>query len=397
LYYLKQISTTSSSTTSSYDFVYKIINGNVYRVVKRVELDLRTIEVQRPAGKKSHGDYKLKLIGAAGEKKFEFRWGDVINPQQRNSLLTSLEQRFPADTDLSILEPFRVIPQRQSYTEIWLRELSGAPKRDKLTPLQDACQLAGGKYTVMRKVGVGGQATVYLASSTEHPSEELVVLKEFVLPIFPDLRVRQKAAERFQAEATMLSRLQHPRIARFLDLFVEDHRAYLVLEHIEGKSLKETVASLGPLPEKEVVAIAIQLCEIVGYLHSQSPPVVHRDLTPDNIMYGSDGLAKLIDFSVAQELSSGVTGSVVGKPNYISPEQFRGKPTTQSDIYSLGATLGYLLLGHDPPPITMLHPKAENEKISDRLDAIVARCTQLDTGRRYDTIESVLADLKRVS
>ena len=392
LFHLKQL-----GSSSSYDSSCKGIDNHVYQVLHQVPLTaVRAITVDRPSGKKSHGDYVLKMLGGAGKKKneFSFRWGDLINPSQRHHLLSALEDRFPQDIDLSILEPFRAIPQRQSYTEIWLRELSGAPKRDKLTPLHESSHLAEGKYTVLRKVGVGGQATVYLATSTVHPDKDVVVLKEFVLPVYPDLRVRKKAAERFQAEATMLGKLQHPQIAKFLDLFVEDHRAYLVLEHIEGKSLKQLVASEGPLPEKEVRSIALQLCEILKYLHTQSPPVVHRDISPDNIMYGSDGLARLIDFSVAQESSSGVTGSVVGKPNYISPEQFRGKPTTQSDIYSFGATLFYLLIGHDPPPISILHPRAEKENVGDRFDAIIARCTQLETAKRYENVDAVLADLQ---
>jgi serine/threonine-protein kinase len=192
----------------------------------------------------------------------------------------------------------------------------------------------------------------------------------------------------------MLSRLNHPQIAKFIDLFVEDHRAYVVMELVEGQSLKELVASEGPLPEKAVVDLATQIAEILTYLHSQDPPVIHRDLTPDNIMLGEDGLAKLIDFSVAQEASSGVTGSVVGKPNYISPEQFRGKPTPQSDLYSLGATMFFLLTGVDPPPISVLHPKAEKDKISHQLDTIVARCTQLDVSKRIESAEQVLVALR---
>jgi serine/threonine protein kinase len=101
----------------------------------------------------------------------------------------------------------------------------------------------------------------------------------------------------------------------------------------------------------------------------------------------------LIDFSVAQELSTGVTGSVVGKPNYISPEQFRGKPTQQSDIYSLGATLYYLLMAKDPPPITVLKPDQENEAISSKLGLLVTNCTELDVLKRYQSAADVLRDL----
>jgi serine/threonine protein kinase len=142
------------------------------------------------------------------------------------------------------------------------------------------------------------------------------------------------------------------------------------------------------------VDTATQILEILCYMHEQNPPVIHRDLTPDNVMLDQNGRVKLIDFSVAQEASSGVTGSVVGKPNYISPEQFRGKPTVQSDLYSLGATMYFLLLGHDPSPISVLHPKTENDQITSEVDAIIARCTQPELVKRFESAAKVLESLK---
>ncbi len=373
-----------------------VMSGKDYRILKSIPLStIKTISVERRQGTKSIKDYQIRIDREKGSSVY-IRWGDIVKQQDRDSFLELLQTKFPRELDATVFEPFRRIPERQSYTELWLKELSGAPKRDKLTPLAEGSELENGNYVVIKRVGVGGQGTVYLADSNKHATDKhkLVVLKEFVLPVFPDVRVRKKAAERFQAEAAMLSRLDHPQIARFVDLFIEDHRAYLVLEHVDGDTLKDIVAAQGPLPEPEVVRLATQVCEILAYLHTREPAVLHRDLTPDNIMLDQDGLAKLIDFSVAEDMSSRVTGSVVGKPNYISPEQFRGKPTTGSDIYSLGATMFYLLIGHDPPPITVLHPQLENSKISNELDTIVARCTQLDANKRYEKAEHVLEDLK---
>jgi len=357
--------------------------------------DVRIL-VERPRGKKSSLDYLLNV--GNGGKGLRLRFGDIKKAEDRQRLIECLEEAAPEQIDATIFAPFKKIPERQSYTELWLRELSGAPKRERLTPLSEGSTLRNGDYTILRKVGVGGQGTVYLARPALQmaSSGDLVVVKEFVLPVYPDIRVRQKAAERFQAEAMMLSRLNHPQIVKFLDLLVEDHRAYLVLEHVEGDTLKAMVGAEGPLPEAQVIDLAFQIASILSYLHSQEPPVNHRDLTPDNIILGEDGLVKLIDFSVAQEISAGITGSVVGKPNYISPEQFRGKPNTQSDIYSLGGTIYYLLIGRDPPPITVLHPKAENDRISDALDAIVSRCTRLEARERYPEAEDLLADLQRL-
>ncbi len=391
LYWLKLASSQNVATASSIE-----VDGKTYIVHRSIEMsEIAGVSVERAKGKKSYADYVISIAPDFGEA-LSLKWGDIVDVKDRGTLFQYLEEHYPENLDLSILEPFRIASPRQSYTELWLRELSGAPKRDKLTPLLEGATLEQGNFKILSKVGVGGQATVYLAESQKYPDNNPLVLKEFVLPVFPDIRVRKKAAERFQSEASMLSKLDHPRIAKFLDLFVEDHRAYLVIEHIEGASLKERVALEGPMPEEQVVQLALQICDILKYLHQQVPPVIHRDLTPDNIMLGLDGYAKLIDFSVAQEVSSGVTGSVVGKPNYISPEQFRGKPTIQSDIYSFGATLYYLLVGTDPPPITVLHPKGMSEKVGDRLDAIVAKATQLDVSKRYASAEQVIADLKSI-
>jgi serine/threonine protein kinase len=225
----------------------------------------------------------------------------------------------------------------------------------------------------------------------------VVALKEFVLPVYPDARLRKQAAERFQVEAEMLSRLQHPQIVRFLDLFIEDHRAYLVLERAEGTTLKALVRSGGALPEKRVTALALQMCEILGYLHSRTPPVCHRDFTPDNLILGSDGLIRLVDFSVAQQIESRLTGSIVGKPAYMAPEQFRGKPTPASDIYSLGASLFYLLIGHDPEPISESHPRAENAAVTTAMDDIVARATRPDASQRYHDVQKVKQDLDQLA
>ncbi|HEY9683681.1 MAG TPA: serine/threonine-protein kinase [Oculatellaceae cyanobacterium] len=374
-----------------------IVAGKHYLIESQTLLlpDTKVI-VERPQGKKSYRDYVLK-ISTPHYRDFSIKWGDVIQADDRQRLMNTMEELMPQTFDASVFEPFKQIHSRQSYTEIWLKELSGAPKRDRLTPLADGSKLDKGNYTIIHKAGVGGQGTVYFADTAKNSAvSRTVVLKEFVLPVFPDIRVRKKAAERFQTEAAVLSRLHHPRVVRFIDLFVEDHRAYVVMELVEGANLKELVATSGPLPESEVVKLASQMASVLSYLHEQEPPVIHRDLTPDNIILGEDGLPKLIDFSVAQELSSGVTGSVVGKPNYIAPEQFRGKPKTQSDIYSLGASMYYLLIGQDPPPITVLHPQFVNGKISQPLDHIVAKCTQLDVLKRYQSAAELLADLEKI-
>lgn len=359
--------------------------------------DIFAATVERPNGKKSVRDYRICLTARDGYQ-MRIRYGDILHSDDRKRFLNTLRSFFPEFLDDELIQAFKPPPDRQSYTELWLRELSAAPKRDKLAPLSPGNLLQGGKYCIDSKIGVGGQGTAYLAHSREKLSEidDLVVLKEFILPVYPDPRVRKKAAEKFQQEATMLSRLKHPQIVQFLDLFVEDHRAYLVLERADGTTLKQLVETEGPQTESFTIDLAIQLCQILSYLHTQSPPVIHRDFTPDNLILGKDEIVRLIDFSVAQQLNSNITGSVVGKPNYLAPEQFRGKPTTVSDIYSLGATMYYLLTGEDPAPISVARPKEKRNEISRGLDDIIARSTQLESDRRYNSADVLLEDLAQL-
>lgn len=359
--------------------------------------DIFAATVERPNGKRSARDYRICLTARDGYQ-MRIRYGDILHSDDRERFLNTLRSFFPEFLDDELTQAFKPPPDRQSYTELWLRELSAAPKRDKLTPLAPNNLLQDGKYCIDSKIGVGGQGTAYLAHSRDRLNEidDLVVLKEFILPVYPDPRVRKKAAEKFQEEAAMLSKLKHRQIVQFLDLFVEDHRAYLVLQRADGTTLKQLVETEGPQTESFAIDLAIQMCQILSYLHTQSPPVIHRDFTPDNLILGKDGIVRLIDFSVAQQVNSNITGSVVGKPSYLAPEQFRGKPTTLSDIYSLGATMYYLLTGEDPAPITVSRPREMQERISRELDDIIARSTRLESDRRYSSADLLLADLAQL-
>jgi serine/threonine-protein kinase len=135
------------------------------------------------------------------------------------------------------------------------------------------------------------------------------------------------------------------------------------------------------------------MCDILGYLHRRQPPIIHRDFTPDNLIMDNSGNVKLIDFNVAQQLEAQTTKTVVGKHSYIPPEQFRGKAVLQSDIYSFGATISFLLTGNDPEPITQAHPRSQQGLVSEQLDSIVAKCTALTLINRYQDCQELKTDL----
>src|SRR5262249_50363420 len=135
-----------------------------------------------------------------------------------------------------------------------------------------------------------------------------------------------------------------------------------------------------------VIELALQMCEVLKHLHSMSPPMVHQDFTPDNLLLAQGNILKLVDFNVAKERENSKTALVVGKHGYMPPEQFRGKACPQSDIYALGATLHFLLTGCDPEPLSCLHPAEHNELIDQHVDQIVARATALELDDRYASV-----------
>lgn len=276
-----------------------------------------------------------------------------------------------------------------SFTRMWLDALAAPPRRQRLQPLTAGMMLQNGRFKIESQLGSGGQGNAYVASCAEHGT---VVLKEFILPLYVDVEVRKQAITRFQAESAILSKLSHDGIIRLYDAFIEDQRGYLVLERARGSSLKSLVETSGPVSEAKAIELGIEMCGILQYLHCQSPPLVHRDFTPDNIIETQKGL-KLIDFGGANDVSN-KQHTVVGKRNYMPPEQFRGKPTPQSDIFALGCTLAYLVTGVDPEPISQSHPRRLNTGLSAEFNEIVEHATHVDCNKRFQSAAELQARLQ---
>lgn len=347
----------------------------------------------------------------------------IASSDDRRRLQLALKKFLPSyRIEPKVADDLEMHIRYDSYTDLWLDKLADNSQRTRETRLDEDTLLANDGYQVVRPIGSGGQAQVYLARmlrplpgtdigsgdtmidmsdlaiqvpdemDLNSPSPQ-VVLKEFVLPLQAGTNVKRRVLENIQKEASLWRKLRHPNIARLLDFFVEDQRAYLVLEHVEGKTLKELVTANGAFSETEVIALSIQMCDILGYLHRRQPPVLHRDFTPDNLIMNDQGVVKLIDFNVAQQLEAQTTKTVVGKHSYIPPEQFRGKSVPQSDIYALGATLAFLLTGVDPEPITPAHPREINPDVCQSLDDIIAKCTSIGLSTRYQDCQELKTDL----
>lgn len=351
---------------------------------------IHKLSLDLPPGKTSPLDHVLRFSFGSNQS-LRLRIGCIPSIEERAKVLDAIDAWSPdLNRDASAVQALE-LPPDYSYTELWLQALSGPPKRERLTPLEHNSTLRDRRYLVDKQLGVGGQGTAYLAFDQQ--LNQNVVLKEFILPVFVDVNVRRQSLESFEKEARILRQLDHNQIVKLIDFFVEDHRGYLVLEHIDGQSLHEIVLKSGPLPEKEVRQLAAQMCKMQAYLHSLTPPVVHRDFTPDNLILHKDGTLKLVDFNVAQQKETTSTGTVVGKHAYLPPEQFRGKPTTQSDIYSLGASLYFLLTGEDPEPINQQFPRRIKPDLSQDMDRVVAKATAVELNERYASAVELEKDL----
>lgn len=366
----------------------------------------------------------LKLImGAEGKDKhfltIRLDRHSIIHEDDVASAVGTARTFLPKErVDESVKE---LLPRRTEagFTELWLEEFKAPSGNLRISA---GSLVANGKYRVLRTVGAGGHAITYEAERLEesqvheggHPesrrSEEgreslessgqslevvrplaagvRVALKEIVLPQAGGKEIRQRAIKNVAREAELLKRLDHDQIVKCHEIFVEGHKAYLCLDFVEGVSLRQ-MAENNPLSQTEVVGLARQMLAILDYLHRQAPPVMHRDFTPDNLILRKDGVLVLIDFNVAEQREGFETATIVGKHCFIPPEQFRGKPSSQSDIYAFGCCLYFLLTGMEPEPITQSHPKDKVNSVSDEMDALVARATALELSERFSGVAPI--------
>lgn len=280
----------------------------------------------------------------------------------------------------------------QSFTNLWNEEFSTRYSPTLFVPLAQGEGLRNGSITITELVACGGSAAIYSAKTS---NGEQIIVKEAVIPKNSPEALKAKAIELFNREALLLSRLDHPHIAKVFDHFVENEHHYEVLEYIDGLDLRRFVKERGPQPEDFVLNWAEQICEILVYLHKQEPPVIHRDLTPDNLVLRVDGQLVLIDFGAANAFVGTATGTMVGKQSYMPPEQLRGKSVPQSDIYSLGGTCYFLLTGKDPTPLEESQV-SEDSGLPTNLNSLLARCTAGEVSDRYSSAQEVLIEIRRI-
>jgi len=298
--------------------------------------------------------------------------------------------------------------------------------------------LRGGEYQIKRVIGHGGMGKVFLASHitletplalkqcrADQPLPESVALEleQLLHATAPDPvdapqgqdtdgQAAKSAimdfptsggmhTDRFLREALLLARLNHPAIPALYDYFFEDGYWYLVMEYIPGPTLSAYLRRQGALPPLEALNYAIQLCDVLAYLHEQTPPVIFRDLKPSNIILTPARRLVLVDFGIARYFKDGQSSDTndLGSPGYAAPEQYQGESQTdaRSDLYSLGIILHEMLSGQrpahtsqQPTPLTSLNPA-----LSPVLSALVAVATRLEPDYRFQTARTLYTALVR--
>ena len=257
------------------------------------------------------------------------------------------------------------------------------------------------RYEILGKIGTGGMADVYKAK--DHKLNRFVAVKV----LKPEFREDTTFIRKFRSEAQAAAKLTHPNIVNVFDVGDDEGVYYIVMELIEGITLKEYIAKKGKLSIKEATSIAIQVSMGLEAAHNHG--IVHRDVKPQNIIISTDGKVKVTDFGIARAASSNtISSNVMGSVHYSSPEQVRGGYSDEkSDIYSLGITLYEMVTGRVPfegdttVAIAIKHlqeemvpPSVYTEELPYSLEQIILKCTQKSVNRRYEKMEDVIADLK---
>jgi serine/threonine protein kinase len=214
-----------------------------------------------------------------------------------------------------------------------------------------------GPYRVLRRIGQGGFGAVYEVEDGRAPGRRYALKVSFD----PD------AVAALQREFALLERLRHDHLPRYVDMFTVEGYGHLVMEFIPGQSLEDVLEARGAaLPEAQVLAYAVQLCQVLGDLHANTPPLIHRDIKPANIRITPDGRIVLVDFGLVKRGGEQTVQSMrgIGTVQYAPFEQFgNGSTDARSDQYSLAATLYHLASGHEPASVV--------ERISGDADALV--------------------------
>ena len=250
--------------------------------------------------------------------------------------------------------------------------------------------LIDGKYKIIAKIGRGGMSTVWLALNTK--ANKQWAIKE----------IRQEGKngseivkQNLMTEIGILKKLDHENLPQIIDIFEKNDTYLIIMDYVQGRTLKDIVDEHGPQPQEDVVNWAIQLCSALDYLHTRNPAIIYRDLKPGNVMLRPDGRIVLIDFGTAREYKVEQIEDTValGTKGYAAPEQYGGDGQTdaRTDIYNLGATIYHLVTGKNPtkPPYEIRPIRQWDPNLSSGLEAIILKCIANNPDERYQSAKEL--------
>lgn len=255
--------------------------------------------------------------------------------------------------------------------------------------------LVDGKYKILNVIGRGGMSVVYMAINEK--ANKTWAIKE----VRKDGRLDfEEVKQGLTVETNMLKKLRHDNLPSIVDVIEDEDTFIIVMDYIEGKPLSDAIQEYGAQSQESVIKWAKQLCNVLGYLHSQTPAIIYRDMKPSNVMLKPDGNLVLIDFGIAREYKEQnlADTTCLGTIGYAAPEQFggRGQTDARTDIYCLGATLHHLITGQDPckPPYTRYPIRHYNGALSTGLEEILLKCTQDNPEERYQSCAELMYALE---
>lgn len=252
-----------------------------------------------------------------------------------------------------------------------------------------------GKYKILSEIGHGGMSIVYMALNER--ANKTWAIKEVRKDGIKDYEVVRQG---LMVETEMLKKLSHPNLPGIVDVIDGEDTFLIVMDYIEGKPLSKFLKEYGAQKQEQVIGWAKQLCNVLGYLHSQNPPIIYRDMKPANVMLKPDGNVMLIDFGTAREFKKQNVEDTIclGTLGYAAPEQFGGHGQTdaRTDIYCLGATLYHLVTGMSPcePPYEIKPIRSINPRLSQGLEQIIQKCTMQDPDKRYQSCAELMYELE---
>lgn len=353
-------------------------------------------------------DVKMRILTLTPESGVEFVPMFTSNEEVNKGPSASIIRFYPQDylpklvqmDKPVIINPFsenRFLLSKQLITEVLLPLVENKTKPQSDVVEQPADKYIGktvdGKYEVLKLIGRGGFYTTYLVRNI-HVNKALAmkVCDKKNRHYSPAMR------ENILTEPYMMQKLNHPAIPRVVDIIEDEESIYIVRDYIEGETLETIVRMYGAQPADKVIEWGKQMCSALGYLHSQNPPLIYRDMKPANVILKPDGAIKFIDFGIMRAYKPNQSSDTccLGTKGYAAPEQFGGSQTdARTDIFGLGMTMFRLVTEVDPiePPYEIKPICTINPNLPRGLEYIISKCIQLNPNERYQSCEELMADL----